>query len=193
MIDKIQMAYGFLSEETKDWVNNNLQRLSENDRANYMDYLAMEWPKRKGIPNKETLQKVLTKITGKGPKKYFWAVCMECGCEYDFDLPMCPACYKKGLECRMKAVTVSDNKPPAKVIRYNKQYFSQEEKICYDYEFTELSFCYHFGQTDWECRNLSSCKCASCCIKIKRANEKLKTTDKEQIHYAKPLSIGKKL
>ena len=189
MIDKIQMAYGFLSEETKDWVNNNLQRLSENDRANYMDYLALEWPKRKGIPNKETLQKVLTKITGKGPKRYFWAVCMECGCEYDFDLPMCPACYKKGLECRMKTVKVSDNKPPAKVIRYNKPC---GENNCYNCDKTELSFCYHFGQTNWECHNLSTCLCASCCIKEKKANIKIEEQRKGKmtLKYAIPLKKG---
>ena len=133
----------------------------------------------------------LQKVTGKKARQYYWAVCMECGCEYDFDLPMCPSCYQKGLECRMKAVKTSEFKPTVKVIRYNKPYITVDkgETNCYDCkDKTEFSFCSHFGQTWWNCKDYRDCKCNSCCMRMKKANERIAEMKNEQkLSYATPL------
>ena len=44
MLNEIQMAYGFLDEETKEWVENNLKYLTESEKANYLDALKKEYP-----------------------------------------------------------------------------------------------------------------------------------------------------
>lgn len=189
MLNEIQMAYGFLDEETKEWVENNLKYLTESEKANYLDILKKEHPAKRGIPTKEVLEKVKIKVTGKGSPIYYWAVCMECGCEYDFTLPKCPDCYHKNLYCAIRSVKTSKDKPHAKVIRYNKPC---GENNCYDCPNTELSFCWHFGKTDWECHNLSNCPCASCCIKEKRENEKIEAQRKSGVtlKYAVPIKKG---
>jgi hypothetical protein len=189
MLNEIQMVYGFLDEETKKWVEEKTRYLTEEQKQVFLDTLKKEYPAKKGIPDKESLQRVLTKVTGKAPTVYFWAVCMECGCEYDFSLPKCPDCYHKNLLCSVRSVRTSMEKPPAKVIRYNKPC---GENNCYDCQNTELSFCYHFGKTDWQCHNLSNCPCASCCVKEKRENEKIEARRKSGVtfKYAVPIKKG---
>ena len=115
MLNEIQMVYGFLDEETKQWVENNLKYLTESEKANYLDALKKEYPARKGTPTKEVLEKIKIKITGKGSPIYYWAVCLECGCEYDYSLPKCPDCYHKDLLCTAKAVRLVKKNPTQKL------------------------------------------------------------------------------
>ena len=189
MLTKIQMVYGFLPEEEKSWIENNLKYLNESEQENYMNILRQENPARRGQPTVQMLQKVLTKVTGKAPPVYYWAVCMECGCEYDFRMPKCPACYKKDLYCSTRAVKISKDKPHIEVIRYNK---SCGDNNCYDCDKSEMSFCFHFGQTDWVCHNLSNCSCASCCIKEKKANQKIEENIKSGATFSYATPIKKK-
>lgn len=189
IINELEGFYGRATDEEKQWVAERVEKLNEEEQQNFLHELHLNH--KKGFPNIYIMKSILAKITGKRQTGFFWAVCLECGCEYDYNLPICPSCYKNGLECRSVEIKASELKPPAKVIRYNKQYLGDgKEKICYDCENTELSFCYHFGQANWECRNLQQCKCASCCINLKRANEKLSRTTKQKISYARPLTKG---
>lgn len=189
IINELEGFYGKATEEEKQWVAERIDRLSDEEQQNFMHELHQSH--KKGFPSIFIMKGILAKVTGKKQTNFFWSVCLECGCEYDFNLPMCPACYKKGLECRAVAVKISELYPPAKVIRYNKAY---GEKNCYDCDKTELSFCHHFGQTNWDCRNLSTCTCASCCIKQKNANRRIEEQRKEKVvfKYAIPLKRGDK-
>jgi hypothetical protein len=142
------------------------------------------------------MKNLLIRVTGKRPKQYFWAVCLECGCEYDYDLPMCPACYEKGLDCRAKAVKKSDFQPPMKVVRYNKPYMNgdKDETICFNCVHKNQSFCKNYGNPNWSCRReeFESCNCARCCAVAKRYNAELeKNKNENKIIYAVPLKAVK--
>lgn len=187
IINELEGFYGKATEEEKQWVAERIDRLSEEEQQNFLHTLHQEH--KNGFPSISIMKNILARVTGKRQTGFFWAVCLECGCEYDYGLPMCPSCYKKGLECRAVEIKTSELKPPAKVIRYNKPC---GENNCYNCDKTELSFCYHFGQTNWECHNLSTCPCASCCIKEKKANIKLEEqrNGAMTLKYAIPLKKG---
>lgn len=187
IINELEGFYGKATDEEKQWVAERVETQDEEIQQNFMHELHQTH--KKGFPTIYIMKEILSKVTGKKQTGYFWAVCLECGCEYDYRLAMCPACFKKGLECRSVGIKTSELKPPARVVRYNKPYtWFQNERICFECEYTELSFCQHFGQTKWECRNINQCKCASCCINTKRANEKIeKLKEKTKISYARPL------
>lgn len=193
MITQIEMVYGFMPEAEKTWIENNLKYLNASERENYLNILRQENPARKGKPTVQMLQKVLTKTTGKKPPVYFWSVCVECGCEYDYKLTMCPACYEQGFECRVYAVKTSETGIPSNVIRYNKTVPQSPdgEKICYDCEDRELSYCRNFGNPDWYCKDFQNCKCASCCVKHKKFNAEVKKCRTSKITYRIPLKKAK--
>lgn len=190
MIKEIEMVYGFMPEPEKKWIENNLKYLNVSERENYMNILRQENPARKGQPTIQMLQKVLTKVTGKKPPIYFWSVCVECGCEYDNRLTLCPSCFAEGFECRTIAIKTSDISIPNNVIRYNKtaERSADGEKTCYECENREMSFCRNFGNPDWNCRDLQNCRCASCCVKHKKYNAEIKKNRANKITYRIPLS-----
>ena len=192
MLEKLQEIYGEFDENTRKWISENLKNLGEENEANYLRVIQEEHSKRQGKPDIRKLKIILEKITGKKAREFIWAVCSECGCEYDYDLPMCPDCYDRGFECRAKAVKKSEFQPPAKVIRYNKHYLNGDkgEKICYACESKKESFCKHFGQSEWNCRReeFESCECRMCCAITKKANKALEESKKEiKSGYAIPL------
>jgi hypothetical protein len=142
------------------------------------------------------LKKVYQEITGKKAKEHIWAICLECGCEYDYGLPMCPACYDKGFDCRARAVKKSEFQPPMKVIKYNKQYQNGDkgETVCYNCVHKSGSFCKNFGNPNWNCHReeFESCNCARCCAVAKRYNAELeKNKNENKIIYAVPLKAVK--
>lgn len=187
IINELEGFYGRATEDEKQWVAERIERLSEEEQQNFLH--ALHQNHKKGFPSIFIMKGILAQVTGKRQTGYFWAVCLECGCEYDYGLLKCPSCYKKGLECRAVELKKSELKPPANVIRFNKPC---GENNCYDCDYTELSFCLHFGQTNWECHNLSNCVCASCCIKEKKANQNIEKQRKDKIafRYAIPIKKG---
>ena len=179
-----------IGAEEEQWISENVEGLDESQKLNF----SRELQNYKEITI-NVLKNVLLAVTGKQSKGYYWAVCLECGCEYDYDLPMCPECYDRGFECRAKAVKKSEFQPPAKVIRYNKHYLNGDkgEKICYFCESKKESFCKHFGQSEWSCRReeFESCECRLCCAVEKKANKALEESKKEiKSGYAIPLKRG---
>ena len=191
-INELEGFFGELGEEERLWVADNLEKLDEDTKSRFFNELNQAHKNKNLKPDISELKKVLEKVTGKKPKTYFWSVCMECGTEYAYTLPICPGCFKKGLECREIAVKKSDCPPPAKVIQFNKDYFIQGEKDCYSCEYSELSKCKNFGNEKWNCNELSTCKCASCCVKNKHENEKYaKENQKIKISFARPLDKEK--
>lgn len=187
-INELEGYFGKLGDSEKQWVNENLERLDDASKMN----IVHELREHRGTISIPVMQKVLEKVTGKKAKVYFWAVCLECGCEYDYGLPMCPACYEKGLDCRTKAVKKSEFKPTFKVIKYNKQYMNgdKNEPTCFTCIHKKESYCPHFGNPDWNCHReeFETCECKMCCGIAKKANRQLQESRSEQkLSYAVPI------
>ena len=119
IINELEGNFGKATEDEKQWIAVNLEKLDYDLQTKFLTELHKIH--KEGFPDISIMKNLLVRITGKRPKEYIWAVCLECGCEYDYGLPMCPACYENGLDCRAKAVKKSEFQPPMKVIKYNKQ------------------------------------------------------------------------
>ena len=192
MVQRIESYYGKeLGAEEARWVEQNLDGLTAEDCDKFIDVLGNVHRKGRGCPDIASMSKA--RLTIKDSKKtYFWAICCECGCEYDYRLMLCPKCYEKGYKCTDKEIKVSDCRPPMKVIRYNKTFVNyknaqgQKEMSCYRCEARELSFCPNFGNPDWNCMEYRNCKCNVCCAMERRANSRMKENKGEK-HYAIPL------
>lgn len=192
MIGRIESYYkSELGAEEKRWVLQNLSELTSEECDKYIDVLGREYKRNKGSPDIASMTKALQAVRNV-QKKFFWAVCIECGCEYDYRLAMCPKCYERGFKCVDKEVKVSSFKPPMSVVRYNKTFLKfvndkgQKEMSCYNCEGRELSYCPNFGNPDWNCHEYRECKCKACCSMERRANAKLKES-KGARSYAIPL------
>jgi hypothetical protein len=188
-IDELKNCHKIGAEE-EQWISENVEGLDESQKLNF----SRELQNYKEITI-NVLKNVLLAVTGKQSKGYYWAVCLECGCEYDYELPMCPDCYDRGFECRAKAVKKSEFQPTFKVIKYNKKYLNGDkgEKICYPCEHKKESYCKNFGNYQWNCKReeYEMCECRMCCAIARRANEALdKTKAKEKFSYAMPLKRG---
>ena len=195
IINELEGFYGKATEDEKQWIAENLERLDSDLQGKFLSELHKIHKDTK-FPDISIMKNLLIRVTGKRPKQYIWAVCLECGCEYDYDLPMCPACYQKGLDCRAKAVKKSDFQPPMKVIRYNKPYMNgdKNEIVCFNCVHKNQSFCKNYGNPNWSCRReeFESCNCARCCAVAKRYNAELeKNKNENKITYAVPLKRGK--
>ena len=195
MLEKLNEIYGEFDETTKKWISENLCNLGPENEENFLRAIQEEHSRRQGKPDIHKLKIVLEKVTGKKARQFIWAVCLECGCEYDYTLPMCPACYDKGFDCRARAVKKSEFQPPMKVIRYNKQYQHGDkgETVCYDCVHKPNSFCKNYGNPNWSCQReeFESCACARCCAMAKRINAELeKNKTQNKTSYAIPLKRG---
>ncbi len=187
-VDKLEEFFGKFEEGERNWVSDNLDRLDDEKKNKFFSLLKSKH-EGKGAPTIYEMGEVFEKVTEKKPRTYFWSVCMECGSEYSYGLPMCPKCYSNGLLCRAYTVKTSEFPPPSKVYKFNKEYISKNERNCYDCPDTELSYCKNFGNEKWECRDFQSCKCAACCVQLKHKNQKLSSgTEEVKQSYAVPLS-----
>lgn len=170
-INELEGYFGAFPEEVKGWVQSNLEKLDDNLKMNY--FTALKDNCKKGIvPELNTMIRVFEKITEKKSKIFYWKICQFCKTEYAFGLPMCPKCFEEGFECSTMSVRTSNLPPPASVVKYNKEYIG-EGRNCYKCQERELSYCSHFGNTKWQCKDYQICKCAACCVKEKKENEKL--------------------
>lgn len=188
-VDELEGYFGSFGADEKGWIKSNLESLGDDEKMNYVTALKnLHW-KRDGVPTIQNLKIALEKVTGKKSTNYMWSVCLECGCEYDYRLPICPSCFEKGLECRAISVRVSEFPPSMKVLKFNKTYLGDgTEQNCYTCVHRALSYCKHFGNPDWACRELQDCKCSHCCVITKKANEKIRNQKKTVTTYAKPLN-----
>lgn len=187
-VNELEGCFGKLGESEKQWVFENLERLDDSSKMNIMHELR----EHRGTISIPVMQKVLEKVTGKKARVYFWAVCLECDCEYDYTLPMCPSCFDRGLDCRAKAVKKSEFKPPMKVIKYNKTYMNgdKNEPTCFSCIHKSQSYCPNFGNPNWSCKReeFEYCECKTCCGIAKKTNRQLQESNKEnKISYAVPL------
>lgn len=188
ILEELEGMFGKLGTVEEQWIKENLTNINDEQKNS----LLMELKTLKTKPSVQNLKISLQKVTGHKPKEYFWAVCLECGCEYDYGLPMCPKCYSNGFDCRTKAIKKSEFHPPMSVIRYNKQYLNGDpgEQTCFTCPNKKESFCSHFGNPDWMCHReeYEMCECKQCCGITKAANRKYKEVSaKQKFTYAMPL------
>ncbi len=192
MIERIESYYkAELGSEEKRWVLQNLSVLTADECDKYIDELGRVHKRNKGCPDIEAMAKVLQKVKNI-QLTYFWSVCSECGCEYDYRLMICPKCYENGFRCTDKEIKVSLSEPGRNVVMYNKTFLKyvndkgQQEMSCYNCKGRELSYCPNFGNPKWDCRDYRECKCNACCSMERRANSRMKENKGEK-HYAIPL------
>lgn len=195
IIERLEKFYGNLPEKEKMWLDDNVEGLSDEQKGKFFKALTTAHEFKNGYPEISVMGAVFKKVMDKAPKSYAWSVCRECGCEYEYELPMCPSCYDNGYDCRAKAVKKSEFQPTFKVIKYNKKYLNGDkgEKICYSCEHKKESYCKNFGNYQWNCKReeYEMCECRMCCAIARRANEALdKTKAKEKFSYAIPLKRG---
>ena len=188
-IDSVKEKFGQINSESEQLINDAISKYSGKE----LEALKAEFFKTfTELPDTEKL--TLFFDNHKPAKKtYYWSVCLECGCEYDYSLPMCPSCYDKGFDCRAKSVKVSEFKPNFNVIKYNKHYINGNsgEQTCYTCPNKKESYCTHFGNPDWTCHReeYEMCECKQCCASLKAANRKISDSqdNKKKFSYATPL------
>lgn len=189
-IDDVKEYYGQISEESQQIIKDVIDKYSKSEIESLKNDFFKKFPLGQ-FPTPDKLSAFFDEHKPKA-KTYYWAVCLECGCEYDYALPMCPECYDKGFDCRAKAVKKSEFKPTFKVIKYNKQYLNgaKGEPTCYTCVHKKESYCSHFGDSDWQCHReeYEMCECKLCCGKVKAENRKLLESMKDKkVSYAVPL------
>lgn len=188
IFQELSNQFGKGSQEQAEWISKNVEKLGEEEKKNFLSKL-LEMDLM-DFPTIGDMKKVYQDVTGKKPPVYYWSKCLECGAEYDYQLPLCPVCYDNGLECRAYAVKTSENQPPFKVIRYNKKYLQgiNDNQNCYSCPNRKMSFCPHFGQVGYECKEFRECKCFPCCSKARKGEEELLEQQKQERKpvYAKP-------
>jgi len=190
-IDEVKERYGQISEESEKLIKDVIGKYSGKEQETLKNALFNDFTV---MPDTEKLSKFFD--SHKPQKKtYYWAVCLECGCEYDYSLPMCPKCYDNGLDCRTKAIKKSEFQPNFNVIKYNKAYINGDpgEQTCFTCPNKKESFCSHFGNPDWMCHReeYEMCECKQCCGITKSANRKYKEAgNKQKFTYAVPLRRG---
>lgn len=192
IIERIESEYGEIGQTEKNYLHQNLHYFTDEEKENFMLALAKDRKNKKDKPSVSDFADAI-KILGKRPPVYYWCVCLECGTEYGYGMPMCPKCYQDGFECRAYGVKSSEFKPPVKTVNYNKHYMNGEENefICYDCNFKEMSYCEHFGNPDWFCKDYRECPCSGCCSRTKKKNEEFKKNEVcRKPEYKMPLNKG---
>ena len=190
-VERLEKSYGDIPEMEKAWIEDNIESLTDEQKGKFFKALTTSHEFKNGYPEISVMATVYKNVMNKAPKTYAWSICKECGCEYDYRLPCCPACYEKGLYCNVFAVKSSASKPA--IVQYNKTYLNggNGETTCFNCEHKKNSYCKNFGNPNWNCKReeFEMCECKICCSMAKRENQKLagkeiKTT------YAIPLKRG---
>lgn len=187
-IDSFKEQYGQISEDSEKLIMDVIGKYSPKEQEILKNELFKAYTV---MPDTEKLAKFFDSHKPK-TKTYFWSVCLECGCEYDYSLPMCPKCYEKGLDCRARAIKKSEFQPNPTVIKYNKQYINGDpgEQTCFSCPSKKESYCKNFGNPDWMCHReeFDVCECKLCCGKLKASNRRLAEESKDKkFSYAVPL------
>lgn len=109
-------------------------------------------------------------------KKYYWAVCNDCGCNYDYVMPFCPKCTAMTRKSSGYKVKVSDELPTQRIIRWNKPWltpYGTDNSLCINCETPERKFCSHFGDPDYRCEFFTTCECNKCCGYYSKLNRQM--------------------
>lgn len=183
LVERLESYFGVSEDsETNDFIIKEVAKYNEQGQDELYRWIVDNRAKRFGFPDISFMQKAFKAVRPSNARKYFWAVCSRCKSPYWYSMPFCPKCWDNGTACNSRAVKISPEKPQIRIARYNKDYTlnaeisgnSSGEKICYDCENRELSFCQHFGDYEYTCpqSDFYYCKCKQCCTEKKRNREK---------------------
>ncbi len=174
LLTRLRDYYGKIDFDIEVFIRNRSRDLTEETEDKVFQSIVENNPKENGIPNKVTLEDFLPSTHQKQPRIFYWSVCSECGCEFDYKFNFCPACFAKGKKVSRYTVRKSDVNPGESIVRYNLTHLPNEEgeKVCLQCSDRENSYCSWFGNSDHFCNNEEReyCPCKACCARYKKLN-----------------------
>ena len=178
LIDKLRDYYGFPEPDQAEYINKRTLGMTEAQQNEIADKIIETRSKRFGFPDISILAKFLNDAGTKKHKGFYWAVCDDCGAEYDYRFERCPKCHLAGKRSSGYKVRTSEDGIPGKVIRWNQTTFHPDGKMQYCVECAnrDNGFCRWFGDPDHTCERseYEYCQCKKCCVIHKKGNERMK-------------------
>lgn len=174
LIDKLREYYGFPETDQVEYINKRTAGMTEAQQNEIADKIIQSRQKRFGFPDISILAKFLNDAGTKKGRGFYWAICDDCGAEYDYRFERCPKCHLAGKRSSGYKVRTSEYQPPAKVIRWNMTTLHPEEgkKYCISCPNRDNGYCRWFGNPDHTCSSeeYEYCECKKCCSMHKKAN-----------------------
>lgn len=166
-LDKLIDYYGMADDESKNFIEGRINKYSADEQDELVKKILAAIPRKFGFPDVNRLAKVFNDNPPK-VRIYFWAVCNDCGAEYDYQFMTCPKCFLEGKKSSGYAVRKSEYQPPMKTIRWNMPSLSGSEYSCLNCEHKN-NYCKNFGNYTWKCKReeWEYCPCKACCAKAK--------------------------
>ena len=178
LINKLRDYYGFPTHEELTYLDRTTKGMSEELQDDIASKIIESRPKSRGFPDISTLAKFLNDNKGKRKIGFYWAVCNDCGAEYDYRFIKCPACFQKGKTNTGYKVRTNDQGIPKSVIRWNQTTLEDDGKrqYCVSCEHKTSGFCLKFGDPDKQCsaQDFEYCACKKCCAFHKKMNGAMK-------------------
>lgn len=178
LINKLRDYYGFPDKEQIDYIGRATQGMSEEAQDDIAAKIIEARPKARGFPDISYLARFLNDNKNRPVLKFYWSVCDDCKTEYDYRFMQCPVCFKNGKKNSGYKVRTSDQRIPAKVIRWNQTTLDDDGKGTYCVSCLNRGqiFCLKFGDPDNECsrQDFEYCECKKCCSFHKKLNARAK-------------------
>ena len=76
IINELEGFYGKATEDEKQWIAENLERLDADLQGKFLAELHKIHKDTK-FPDISIMKNLLIRVTGKRPKEYIWAVCLR--------------------------------------------------------------------------------------------------------------------
>ena len=179
--EKLRDYFGSLLTEQEQFIDDEFEIMTEAEQDKVFAFITENADGKKGCPKIDFFQNVLNTVKPK--KTYYWAVCNYCKTLYDYQLPVCPKCYEEGYMCSSRSVETSNDKPPFKIIRFNKHFLNGDQaevngcgrNSCYDCENNSYkNVCFHFGDHNYQCseEQFRGCMCSRCCSFHRKENDR---------------------
>ncbi len=194
LIKLLSNYYGGFDSESAEFIKKNFYISSSDELDRVLSWIYEHQAKNFGFPDIKTLSECKKAVPTRREKKTFVAAkCDLCGTVYSYRMLYCPTCYDKGYYVEQFHVIKSEN--PIDAIKFNWPCPKPDKASadlssfgdCYACDIRYESYCSHFGDENWDCREFRNCKCNTCCMKAKRFNQSLigrkKTDVPENIKY----------
>lgn len=173
LLERLIAYYGVCGDEESAFIAARIGQYTEGAQEQLFNVITQECGKRYGFPDLKQLNKAFQTVApdlyGKKGGAIWWFKC-SCGCEYWQDLTECPLCHAR--ETDKRAVVTSGIMPDfknGKVIRFNKTWrrSTANNLSCYDCESQHKSFCWSFGDANYDCSERMTCPCNKCCMRAR--------------------------
>lgn len=176
LTERLEQYYGLCGSEEREFIGKMTANCTVEEEDKLYERIVTGKTKKGGFPDISFLSRVFSDGLPRKSAKHCWCVCDRCGAEYAYGMMLCPKCYEKGVSERAYHVRVSDSRPSASVISYNKEVPDIDgEMSCYRCEKRNFSYCQNFGRENFSCReeDFFVCRCRQCCLARKKQNRML--------------------